>query len=121
MDPEDLISFDKLITPQYVQVLFWIGVAASVLTGLGMVVIGGAGVPFGVALLVAGPILTRVGCELLVLAFKVVDWIAEIKATLEKQQEAVTAKQSTTHSREDSSSSSAKETSSDSTTPPSSQ
>jgi hypothetical protein len=29
--------------------------------------------------------LTRVGCELLVLAFKVVDWVAEIKAMLAEQ------------------------------------
>ena len=85
MDPEDLISFDKLITPQYVRVLFWIGVAASVLVGLGMILTGGAGVPFGLAVLVGGPVLTRVGCELLVLAFKVVDWVAEIKAMLAEQ------------------------------------
>lgn len=119
MDPKDLISFDKLITPQYVQVLFWIGVAASVLVGLGMILTGGAGVLFGLAVLVGGPILTRVGCELLVLAFKLVDWIAEIKITLAEQQ---AANQPTVHRGEDSSSSSsAKQTSSDSTAPPSSQ
>jgi hypothetical protein len=122
MDPEDLISFDKLITPQYVRVLFWIGVAASVLVGLGMILTGGAGVPFGLAVLVGGPVLTRVGCELLVLAFKVVDWIAEIKITLAEQQEGQAANQPTVHRGEDSSSSSpAKETSSTPTAPPSSQ
>jgi hypothetical protein len=102
--------------------LFWIGVAASVLVGLGMILTGGAGVPFGLAVLVGGPVLTRVGCELLVLAFKMVDWIAEIKITLAEQQEGQAANQSTVHRGEDSSSSSpAKETSSTPTAPPSSQ
>lgn len=116
MDPNDLISFDKLIAPQYVQVLFWIGVAASVLTGLGMIVTGGAGVPFGLALVIAGPILTRVGCELLVLTFKLVDWVTEIKGILAKQQEELAAKSPPAHPRGDSSSASPAETSSSDTT-----
>lgn len=121
MDPEDLISFDKLIAPQYVRVLFWIGVVASVLTGLGMIVTGGAGVPFGLAVLVVGPVLTRVGCELLVLAFKVVDWVAEIKSTLAEQQKDPAARQSSVHRREESSSSSpAEASSSDAAAPPAS-
>jgi hypothetical protein len=87
MNPEDFTSFDQLITPQYVTVLFWVGIAASVLLGLGMIFTGGAGVPFGLAVLIGGPILTRASCELLILAFKTVDWIAEINATLTKQKE----------------------------------
>jgi hypothetical protein len=119
MDPEDLISFDKLIVPQYVRVLFLVGVAASVLVGLGMIVTGGAGVPFGLAVLVAGPVLTRVGCELLVLAFKLVDWVAEIKVAIAKQQEELTTEQPPAHRREDSPSSSPTEaSSSDAAAPP---
>lgn len=105
MDPEDLISFDKLLAPQYVRVLFWIGVAASVLVGLGMILTGGAGVPFGLAVLVGGPVLVRVGCELLVLAFKVVDWVAEIKSALARQKQNLVAEQSTAHREDDSASS----------------
>lgn len=119
MDPEDLISFDKLITPQYIQVLFWIGVAASVLTGVGLMISDLFPVPLGLAILIAGPILTRVGCELLVLAFKLVDWIAEIKITLAKQQEELVAEKPPAHRREDSPSSSPAEvSSSDAAAPP---
>ena len=93
MDPEDLSSFDRLLVPQYIPVLFWVGVAASVLLGLADVVSGIAAeyggvslVLWGLATMVGGPVLTRVACELLILAFKVVDWIAEINATLNRQQ-----------------------------------
>lgn len=121
MDPEDLISFDKLITPQYVRVLFWMGVVGSALTGLGMIATGGFGVPFGLAVLVVGPVLTRVGCELLVLVFKVVDWIAEIKITLAEQGHEPVAKQFSAHVRKDNSSSSQEGSSAGAPKPPSKQ
>lgn len=119
MDPEDLISFDKLITPQYVQMLFWIGVVASVIGGLARIAAGLTGsygsvvlVVWGLTIMLVGPVLVRVTCELLVLAFKLVDWIAEIKITLAKQQEELAAEQPPAHRREDSPSSSPAEASS---------
>lgn len=119
MDPEDLISFDQLITPHHVQVLFWIGVAASVLTGVGLMISNFFPLLLGLVVLVTGPVLTRVGCELLVLAFKVVDWIAEAKSTLVEQQKDPAARQSSVHRREESSSSSpAEASSSDAAAPP---
>lgn len=88
MDAQELTSFDRLIAPKYVTELFWIGVAMSVLAGLGMILAGGLGVAFGLVLLVGGPVLTRVACEVLVLLFKAVDWIAEIKGALAKHHQA---------------------------------
>ncbi len=85
IDARALTSFDRLITPKIIDVLFWIGVVASILVGLGMIAIGGFGVFLGLAVLVAGPILTRVLCEVLLLAFKTFDWIGEIKTVLAKQ------------------------------------
>lgn len=118
MNPEDLISFDTLITPRNVYVLFWIGVAASVLTGLSLILIGSVGVPLGLAVLIVGPVVTRVSCELLTLVFRVVDWVGEIKIALVKQQEELAAEQSPARRREDSASSSPGEaSSSDAATP----
>lgn len=85
---EDFISFRKMITPTIIKVLFWVGVAGSVIFGL--IQIGGSfgrnggGLLFlyGLIVLIVGPILTRIYCELLMLFFRMYDTLIEIKNSL---------------------------------------
>ena len=92
MEPKDFISFDKMLTPIIVQVIFWIGVAISILLGLGMIVKGfassfGGGILvfMGLVYLVVGPILTRVYCELLIIVFKIHDNLVDIRNSLREK------------------------------------
>ena len=36
----EYLSFRKMITPLIIQILFWVGVAASVITGLIIIIVG---------------------------------------------------------------------------------
>ena len=74
----DFLSFRKMITPVIIQVIFWLGVVGSVLVGLGAV-LGGRGL-YGLGLIVIGPIVVRIECELLILLFRMHDALQEIKA-----------------------------------------
>lgn len=70
-------NFDKMITPTIIKILFWVGVALSVLSGLFFIVSGvispfrgGGMVLMGLLTIVVGPIIVRVNCELLIVIFK---------------------------------------------------
>lgn len=97
MNLRDFMSFRRMITPVIIQVLFWIGVAISVLMGViiffGGIIGGISDNSFGSVLggLIGGPIimlvgilLTRIYSELLILAFRINETLTEIKNLLER-------------------------------------
>ena len=93
MQLSDFTNFDKMLTPVIVQVIFWIGVIASVLLGL-IMFFGSLSRPFGSGLgavmgllyMVVGPILTRVYCEVLIIVFKIHENLVDIKHSLRERQ-----------------------------------
>lgn len=88
---EDFLKFRKMITPVIIQVLFWVGVAIAVIGALGMMVFGvatngqGVMVLVGLVMLVVGPVLVRIYCELLILFFRMNETLTEIKNGLAKK------------------------------------
>lgn len=89
---EKFIRFDKMITPTIIKILFWIGVALSVLSGLGFIIAGmnsyyGGGIQVftGLLVIVIGPLVVRVYCELLIIFFKMHESLREIKTLLNKR------------------------------------
>lgn len=74
-----LTSFDKMITPTIIQILFWIGIGVTVIMALGIMFGGGVYVLFGLLFLGLGPIMVRVYCELLIVLFKVHESLVVIK------------------------------------------
>ena len=81
---QDFLSFRKMITPTLAIVLFWVGVVVCVFMGVTLLVTGGAGTQAGVALLLLGPLLVRVHCEILVLVFRVYEVLVDIKGNTDK-------------------------------------
>jgi len=82
----DFIKFKKMITPVIIQMLFWIGVVASVLLGLVTMVAGVASERGGVAqvisgllMILLGPIVVRVYCEVLIVVFSINNTLTEMK------------------------------------------
>lgn len=90
---EDFIKFRKMITPVIIQVLFWVGVAGTVIAALVVMAMsfgssgGGAGQFLGgLLMLVLGPVVVRIYCELLILFFRMNETLTEIKNGLAKKQ-----------------------------------
>ncbi|MCC5836072.1 MAG: DUF4282 domain-containing protein [Opitutales bacterium] len=86
------LSFDHMITPAIIQILFWIGIAISVIAGLGSIIAGlsatyGGGnmVLTGLITLIIGPIVTRVYCELIIILFSINDNLKDIRKQLSKE------------------------------------
>jgi len=77
----DVLTFRKMITPTIIQIIFWLGVVACLISGLGTMVSlpFGLGVIPGLLILVLGTLGVRIWCELIILAFRIYDTLQEIK------------------------------------------
>jgi Domain of unknown function (DUF4282) len=75
----DFFSFDRMITPAIIKVVFWIGLVLSVLGGLAFLLAGSGGAKLlGLFYLILGPLFVRVYCELLIVIFKMNDTLSVI-------------------------------------------
>ena len=82
----DFLAFRRMVTPAIIQIIFWIGVAICIIAGLVAIVggsalpgAGGSGALYGLVVLVVGPILVRVYCELLIVLFRIYDSLSAIE------------------------------------------
>jgi hypothetical protein len=76
----EYLKFDKMFAPLIIQVIFWVGVVIVVLSGL---------VQFfsfhllamitGLLTIVIGPLIVRLYCELIIVAFKIYETLREIR------------------------------------------
>jgi hypothetical protein len=84
----DFWSFRKMVTPVIIEILFWVGVIFCIVAGLIFI---GAGIKGGLAqsvfsgvlLLIFGPLVVRVYCEILIVFFRINETLTEIKHLLE--------------------------------------
>lgn len=90
-DIGEFLAFRKMITPVVIQIVFWVGVAISVIMGLISIAAGlsqfGSGVLVIVGLLYIfiGPLIVRIYCELLILFFRMNESLTEIKNDLKRR------------------------------------
>ena len=75
---KEFVSFDKMLTPTLIKVIFWVGVVFSVLPGLILMFDGGIAVILGLITIVVGPLITRVYCELLIIFFKIHESLTDL-------------------------------------------
>jgi len=82
-----------MITPVIIQIIFWIGVVLCLIGGLFYLLFGyhyyGSSAPvFGLLLIIFGPIVVRIYCEILIILFRINETLTEIKHTLAERRAA---------------------------------
>jgi hypothetical protein len=87
---KDFLTFRSMLTPILIQAMFWVGTVIAVVVGLGYLTKGaqaqyGGGplVLWGLLILLFGPLLVRLYCEILIIFFRIHDSLTEIKHVLE--------------------------------------
>jgi hypothetical protein len=73
----EYLTFRKMITPVFIQVIFWLAVVAIVIAAL--VQIANDNAAGGIALLLLGPLGARVYAEILIVIFRINDNVAGIR------------------------------------------
>ena len=71
----DILFFDNMLTPKIITFVYWILLAAAVVTGVGSMFGGYSGFTFGsffmgIVYTAAGAVGARIWCELLIVLFK---------------------------------------------------
>ena len=83
----DFLAFRTMITPVIIQILFWVGVALCIIFGIGYILVGSryntASPFYGVMLIIFGPLVVRIYCEILIIFFRINETLTEIKNDLE--------------------------------------
>ena len=81
----DFLRFEVMITPILIQVLFWIVVAATVITGIAMIFTtrDAPGIGAGVLVIIFGPIAARIYAEILIVLFRINDHLRRIQHNTE--------------------------------------
>lgn len=83
----DFLAFRKMITPTVIQIFFWLGVLVCVIAGLVILTNGDAlaavsPVPptiTAIVVLIVGPLLVRIYCELLMVLFRIYESLRAIE------------------------------------------
>lgn len=70
-------DFKFMITPVFIKIIFWIGVALVAIFGLYMMT-AGRNFLFGLVYLLVGPIVWRIYCELMIVMFKIHEGIEKM-------------------------------------------
>lgn len=73
---KEFLTFRRMVTPVVIQVIFWLGIAGVITTGLVAI---GTNATEGVAMIVFGPLVIRIYCELLIVFFRINDHLNEIR------------------------------------------
>lgn len=101
MNIKNFLSFERMITPIIIKILFWIGLIGSAIGGLVVFfsaviagisdggfgsIVGGflIGLIGGILTFALGALATRIYSELLILAFRINETLTDIKHLLEK-------------------------------------
>jgi len=74
----EYLSFHRMITPVFIQIIFWLAIAAVVIAGL--IQIGNDHAVAGILTLIFGPLFIRIYAELLIVIFRIQDDVAALRA-----------------------------------------
>ena len=77
----DFIAFRRMLTPILIQIVYWLATVGVVIGGLVALAVGedAAERLAGVAILILGPFVVRLFCEILMVVFRMNETLSEIR------------------------------------------
>ena len=79
----DFLFFRKMLTPILIQALFWLGILLCLVGGIYNLT--HHAVIHGLQILILGPILVRIFCEILIVFFRINETLTEIKNSVQEK------------------------------------
>lgn len=75
----EYLAFRRMITPAFIQIIFWLAVVGIIIAGV--VAASNGQAASGIALIVLGPIGVRIYAELLIVIFRINDNVAALRSS----------------------------------------
>ena len=78
---KDFAQFRRMITPLFIQIIFWVAVVSVVLAGLFGLILGDGAIAriTGLVTIFVGPLVVRVYAEILIIIFRINETLTEIR------------------------------------------
>lgn len=73
---QSFFKFDRMITPRIIEIIFIIGLVLTVLAGLAVM---SESILAGVLIILIGPLMIRINCELIIVVFKIHEALQDIR------------------------------------------
>ncbi|GAB2497546.1 hypothetical protein GCM10008929_18120 [Alkalibacterium psychrotolerans] len=73
---QSYFKFDRMITPRIIEIIFVIGLVVTVLAGLAVM---SQSVLAGILIILIGPLMIRINCELIIVVFKIHEALQDIR------------------------------------------
>lgn len=73
---QSYFKFDRMITPRIIEVIFIIGFVLTVLAGL---IVMSESMFAGIMVILIGPLMIRINCELIIVVFKIHEALQDIR------------------------------------------
>ena len=83
----DFLKFKKMVTPIIIQIMFWFGLVYVLWTGVAAVkqsLAFDASPTTGILIIILGPLLVRIFCEVLIVIFSIRDTLTETQNLLKE-------------------------------------
>jgi hypothetical protein len=91
----DFLTFRRMITPIIIQIVFWIGIISILVFGILAIVDGvsdesdvGEVILGGILILIIGPLIWRVFCEILILTFRIIETFSDLRNIITEKRSA---------------------------------
>lgn len=82
---KDFLTFRHMLMPLLIQILFWVGIILTIVTGV--IDLFRGHVANGLSLIFLGPIMVRLACELTILFFRINETLTDIKNIIGEKHE----------------------------------
>lgn len=73
---QSFFKFDRMITPRIIEIIFIIGLVLTVIAGLAVM---SESIVAGVLIILVGPLMIRINCELIIVVFKIHEALQDIR------------------------------------------
>lgn len=80
---KDILQFRILVTPIFVQIIFWILAAMAIISAVNAIAHGQ--ILTGILALIIGPLVARIFCETMIVVFRIHDNLVVLKNIAEKK------------------------------------
>ena len=91
---KDFLTFRRMVVPAVVKIFFWVGVAACLIIGIAVMIMGkwfpqpSQAILGGLLIILFGPLMVRLACEGIIIIFRIHDTLTEIKPLMAKDKAA---------------------------------
>ena len=85
---KSMLTFDQMITPKIITVLYWLGLIGVLLSGITTIFVNnayGGGFISGLAIIIFGGLGVRISCEMIILSFNIYGKLKEIAENTKPQ------------------------------------